>query len=159
MNTKSYKSLLVLLITLLSFGGAKAQALNSIPDTLIKLILDKKKQTTRVTYNPSLRKNILAVTATAYTSHPNQTDSTPNIAAWGDKLRPGMKVVAVSRDLLDKYGLTRGSKIKIHGLPGQYLVLDKMNKRWKKKIDIYMGKSKREAFKWGRRKVTIEWQG
>ncbi|CAA6799904.1 MAG: Unknown protein, partial [uncultured Thiotrichaceae bacterium] len=78
----------------------------------------------------------LDVTATAYNSLPAQTDSTPDIAAWGDRLRPGMKAIAVSRDLLKKYGLKHKDKVKISGLKGEYLVLDKMNKRWKKKIDI-----------------------
>ena len=101
--------------------------------------------------------NILKVTATAYTSHVAQTDSTPNIAAWGDKLYPGMKVIAVSRDLLHIYGLKHGTKVRIKGLSGEYLVLDKMNKRWKKKIDIYMGKDLKKAYKWGRRKVELRW--
>ena len=101
--------------------------------------------------------NQMTVTATAYTSHVNQTDSTPNIAAWGDRLKPGMKVIAVSRDMLNKYGLKHRSKVRIKGLEGEYLVLDKMNKRWKKKIDIYMGKDLKKAFKWGRRKVELQW--
>ncbi|MCK5725648.1 MAG: 3D domain-containing protein [Thiotrichaceae bacterium] len=100
---------------------------------------------------------VLAVTATAYTSHVGQTDSTPNIAAWGDRLHPGMKVIAVSRDLLNKYGLKHNSKVKIRGLSGEYLVLDKMNRRWHKKIDIYMGKDRKKAFRWGHKKVVIEW--
>ena len=103
-------------------------------------------------YDKSLR-----VTATAYTSHVNQTDSTPNIAAWGDRLHPGMKAIAVSRDLLKVYGLKHKQKVRIKGLAGEYVVLDKMNKRWRKKIDIYMGMNKRKAFKWGRRKVEILW--
>lgn len=99
----------------------------------------------------------LKVTATAYNSLPAQTDSTPDIAAWGDRLRPGMKVIAVSRDLLKKYGLKHRDKVRISGLKGEYEVLDKMNKRWKKKIDIYMGKDRRKALKWGRKDVTIQW--
>jgi len=99
----------------------------------------------------------LKVTATAYTSHVGQTDSTPNIAAWGDRLKPGMKAIAVSRDLLNVYGLKHKQKVRIKGLKGEYVVLDKMNKRWSKKIDIYMGKDKRKAFQWGRRKVEIYW--
>ncbi|WP_297480931.1 hypothetical protein [uncultured Photobacterium sp.] len=94
------------------------------------------------------------VTATAYNSVPAQTDSNPNIAAWGDRLKPGMKAIAVSRDLL-KMGLKRGSKVKISGLPGEYVVLDKMHHRWNRKIDIYMGKDIRAAKRWGRRRVTI----
>ncbi len=144
-------------MTLMLFGTASAQMLNGISDHLIQSILNPKGKITRVIYKRPVTKRILAVTATAYTSHVGQTDSTPNIAAWGDRLKPGMKVIAVSRDLLDKYGLKRGSKVKIHGQPGIYIVLDKMNKRWKKKIDIYKGMNKREAFKWGKREVTIEW--
>ncbi|MGB1311356.1 MAG: 3D domain-containing protein [Leucothrix sp.] len=108
-------------------------------------------------YNRGRFKRQMTVTATAYTSHVNQTDSTPNIAAWGDRLKPGMKVIAVSRDMLNVYGLKHRSKVKIKGLDGEYLVLDKMNKRWKKKIDIYMGKDLKKAFKWGRKKVELQW--
>lgn len=93
-------------------------------------------------YASSFKK--LNVTATAYNSVSAQTDSTPNIAAWGDRLKPGMKAIAVSRDLL-KMGLKRGSKVKISGLPGEYVVLDKMHHRWSRKIDIYMGKNVRAA--------------
>jgi 3D (Asp-Asp-Asp) domain-containing protein len=104
------------------------------------------------TYNRKMR-----VLATAYTSHRSQTDSTPFIAAWGHRLRPGMKIIAVSRDLLKKYGLRNGTKVKISGLRGTYVVRDKMNKRFRKKIDIYMGTNKRRALRWGRRYVTIYW--
>ncbi len=114
----------------------------------------------KASFNASENKsysNRLRVTATAYTSHVAQTDSTPNIAAWGDRLHPGMKVIAVSRDLLKVYGLKHGQMVRIKGLDGEYAVLDKMNKRWRKKIDIYMGMNKRKAFKWGRRTVEIMW--
>ncbi|SMY37013.1 3D domain-containing protein [Photobacterium andalusiense] len=103
-------------------------------------------------YASSFKK--LNVTATAYNSVRAQTDSSPNIAAWGDRLKPGMKAIAVSRDLL-KMGLKRGSKVKISGLPGEYVVLDKMHHRWNRKIDIYMGKNVRAAKNWGKRRVTI----
>lgn len=99
----------------------------------------------------------LRVTATAYTSHRAQTDSTPNIAAWGDRLRPGMKTIAVSRDLLKKYGLKRNTIVKIEGLPGTYRVMDKMNRRFTKRIDLYMGKDRRKALRWGKRRVTLYW--
>lgn len=114
-------------------------------------------QTNPIPIPKSKPNKTLLVTATAYTSHRGQTDSTPNIAAWGDRLRPGMKAIAVSRDLLTHYQLKRGTLVKIHGLPGEYRVLDKMNKRWRKKIDIYMGLNKRQALNWGKRKVVIEW--
>jgi len=102
-------------------------------------------------------KRQLRVTATAYTSHYGQTDKTPFLAAWNNRIRPGMKIIAVSRDLIKKYGLTNGVKVKIKGLPGYYTVRDKMNKRFKRKIDIYMGVNKRKALKWGKRKIVLMW--
>jgi len=100
-------------------------------------------------------KRRLSVTATAYTSHRNQTDKTPFLAAWNNRIRPGMKVIAVSRDLITKYGITNGRKVRISGLKGIYTVRDKMNKKWRRKIDIYMGTSRWRALRWGRRRVTL----
>lgn len=101
--------------------------------------------------------NQLEVTATAYNSVPSQTTATHHdIAAWGDKLVPGMKAIAVSRDLLE-LGLTHRTPVRIEGLEGEFLVLDKMNRRWKKKIDIYMGEDIYAAREWGRRTVVISW--
>jgi 3D (Asp-Asp-Asp) domain-containing protein len=98
------------------------------------------------------------VTATAYNSLKSQTHNDhPDISAWGDTLKPGMKSIAVSRDLIP-LGLTRNTKVKIEGLPGTYLVLDKMNKRWRNKIDIYMGTDKKAAREWGKQKVFISWK-
>ena len=102
-------------------------------------------------------KHKLRVTATAYTSHGNQTDSTPFLAAWNNRLRPGVKSIAVSRDLLTRYGMRNGTKVRIGGLRGFYRVRDKMNKRYRKRIDIYMGLNLRRALKWGRRSVVIYW--
>jgi 3D (Asp-Asp-Asp) domain-containing protein len=110
--------------------------------------IQKKKENTH--------KNVLIVTASAYTSCKRETDCTPYLAAWNNRLKPSVKSIAVSRDLL-KLGLTNGTKVKISGLKGHYIVLDKMNKRWKNKIDIYMGCNIKKARKWGKRKVTIIW--
>ncbi len=98
----------------------------------------------------------LSLTATAYNSVPEQTNSEPNIGAWGDALTPGMKVIAVSRDLLE-IGLTRGAEVEIDGIPGTYRVLDKMGRRWEKRIDIYMGEDVRAAREWGVRNVRIHY--
>lgn len=99
----------------------------------------------------------LEVDATAFNSTKGQTDKNPNLAAWGDKLKNGVKSIAVSRDLL-KLGLTHDVDVRIDGLPGTYKVLDKMNKKWKKRIDIYMGTDTKAAKKWGKRKVVIHWR-
>jgi 3D (Asp-Asp-Asp) domain-containing protein len=98
----------------------------------------------------------LKVTASAYTSSVGETDSTPNLAAWGDTLKPGMKSIAVSRDLINM-GLTHNKEVRIEGFNGTYRVLDKMNKRWKKKIDIYMGNDVKKAKQWGKQEVVIYW--
>ncbi len=105
----------------------------------------------------SYGKRKLRVTATAYSSHRAQTDKTPFLAAWNNRLRPGMKIIAVSRDMLTKYGMKNGTRVRIAGLPGTYRVRDKMNKRYKKRIDIYMGVNRRKALQWGRRNVVIYW--
>ncbi|MBY0401333.1 3D domain-containing protein [Myxococcota bacterium] len=99
---------------------------------------------------------VLLVKASAYNSHRGQTDSTPSIGAWGDRLKPGMKVIAVSKDLLE-LGLRRGQRVTIVGLPGEYVVLDRMPSRWRQKIDIYMGRDVRAALRWGVRQVEISW--
>jgi len=97
------------------------------------------------------------VVATAYTSHRSQTDSTPFLAAWNNRIRPGMRIIAVSPDMIRKYGLTNGVRVKIGGLPGTYVVRDKMNPRLHNHIDIYMGTNRRRALRWGRRRVVLYW--
>jgi len=102
------------------------------------------------------KEHVLQVTATAYTSAVCQTDRTPYLAAWNNKLKPSVKSIAVSRDLI-ALGLKNGTKVHIDGYKHIYTVLDKMNKRWKKKIDIYMGCNRRRALRWGKQTVTIRW--
>ena len=102
------------------------------------------------------KERTLKVTATAYNSLPGQTQGNPTLTAWGEILVPGMKAIAVSRDLLSM-GLTRGVKIRIEDLPGNFRVQDKLNKRWKRRIDIYMGTDEKAARQWGKREVTIRW--
>ena len=96
----------------------------------------------------------LEVIASAYNSTPAQTDGSPNRTAWGDSLYPGLKSIAVSRDLI-KMGLTHNTKVKIEGFDGIFVVNDKMHSKWRKKIDIYFGNDVKAARKWGRRKVRI----
>ncbi|WKN31654.1 hypothetical protein PZB74_22160 [Porifericola rhodea] len=99
------------------------------------------------------------VTATAYNSVEVQTKKgDPATAAWGDKLKPGMKTIAVSRDLLKQEGFEHNTKVKIEGLSGTYRVLDKMNRRWEKRIDIYMGNNVEKALDFGKQEVVISWK-
>jgi 3D (Asp-Asp-Asp) domain-containing protein len=101
--------------------------------------------------------NEIVVTATAYNSVPEQGVGAGQHGAWGDRLTPGMKAIAVSDDLLE-LGLTHGSRVRIEGLDGAYTVLDRMANRWNRRIDIYMGTDERAARAWGVREVRIRWQ-
>lgn len=96
----------------------------------------------------------MTVHATAYNSVAGQTDKDPWTAAWNNRLRPGQKIIAVSRDL-EKHGLTNGAKVKIEGLPGTYTVRDRMNKRFKNRIDVWMEKDIKKARRWGKKKLKI----
>ena len=94
---------------------------------------------------------------TAYNSLPYQTrPGTPgNITAWGDTLVPGMKCVAISRDLLDS-GLVYNSRVLISLFPGDtFRVNDKMNRRFTKRMDIYMGKDVKKAKRFGKQKAEV----
>jgi 3D (Asp-Asp-Asp) domain-containing protein len=99
----------------------------------------------------------LLVEATAYNSVAGQTEGDPEIGAWGDRLDPGVNSVAVSNDLVE-LGMKRGSRVRIEGLPGVFVVLDRMPPQWQRRIDIHMGESVGAAKEWGRRKVRIYWQ-
>lgn len=96
----------------------------------------------------------LEVTASAYNSLSYQTDGAPSIAAWGDTLKPGMKCIAVSRDLL-ALDFHHNMMVRIDTFPDTFYVKDKMHRRWKNRIDIYMGKDVKKAKAWGKRKLQI----
>lgn len=98
----------------------------------------------------------MEVTATAYNSVKEQTSNDPFFTAFGDTLKPGTKVIAISRDLLDS-GIHHNMEVTIEGLEGKYKVVDLMNRRWTKKIDIYMGTDIPKAKEWGQQKVIISW--
>ena len=83
----------------------------------------------------------ITVLASAYNSVGGQGSGDPKITAWGDTLKPGVRSIAVSRDLIEK-GLDYRTPVKMHP-------------RWRNKIDIYMGEDRDKALKWGRRKVEI----
>ncbi len=101
--------------------------------------------------------NSMTVTASAYNSTIAQSDGSPHLTAWGDSLRPGMKYIAVSRDLIRK-GLKHNTPVVIEGFEGLYLVKDKMHHKWRNKIDIYMGMDIKAARQWGRRKICIDYR-
>ncbi|MDT0607550.1 3D domain-containing protein [Croceitalea rosinachiae] len=94
------------------------------------------------------------VTVSAYNSVTWQTLGNPNIAAWGDTLIPGMKCIAVSRDLLT-LGIDHNTMVKIDTFPDTFYVKDKMNRKWTNRIDIYMGNDVKSARNWGKKNLQI----
>ncbi len=105
----------------------------------------------------SKKTKTLKVDASAYNSVRYQTDSRPSLTYWGDTLRPGMKAIAISHDLIDS-GLTHGTEVEIEGFEGKYIVRDLMDDRWKTKIDIYFGKDIDSALEWGTKELLISWE-
>jgi 3D (Asp-Asp-Asp) domain-containing protein len=97
------------------------------------------------------------VTCTVYNAVPAQTNSDPSHTASMFKLdlrNPYKhKIIAVSRDLLKEFPM--GTKVKIEGTSydGIYVVEDKMNKRYKKRIDILINTNMRIG-KWTKVKMT-----
>jgi 3D (Asp-Asp-Asp) domain-containing protein len=104
------------------------------------------------------KKSKLVVTATAHNSVHSQTDSSPLIGAWGDridKLPKGTRSLAVSQDLLRKGLLKYRQRVRIKGVKGDFIVLDKMPSQWTNRIDLHMGKDVAAAQRWGKKRVEV----
>jgi len=97
----------------------------------------------------------LEVDATAFNSLAGQTDAQPHVTASGERLRPGLRALAVSADL-EEAGLTFGTRVEIEGY-GEWIVLDRMAPRWRRTIDLYLGDDDAAAKSFGRRSVKIRW--
>lgn len=80
------------------------------------------------------------VHATVYNAVPEQTNSDPGHTAFMfelDLINPYKhRIIAVSRDLLNKY--PKGTKVQVQGTTydGIFIVMDKMNKRYTNRIDL-----------------------
>ena len=131
-----YRIPLVIFISFLSLSGCSGQ--DSASERGQKIIFDT-----------------LKVTSSAYNSVAAQTTATnPAIAAWGDTLKPGLRAIAISRDLLDS-GLYYNQQVFIQGFDSAFYVKDKMNRRWKNKIDVYLGLDVDSARAWGLKELEI----
>ena len=88
------------------------------------------------------------VMASAYSSTPDQTDSTPFITAWGTQVRDG--IIAANF-------LPFGTMVKMPELYGDkiFVVEDRMNKRYTYKIDVWFPE-RVQAMEFGNKKVKIE---
>jgi len=79
-------------------------------------------------------------------------------AANGTYLTDSVNAIAVSPDLLESHGLRLDQKIRVAGLEGEYVVMDVMNPRHTRSIDIYFGSDHAGALQWGKRPLTISWE-
>jgi 3D (Asp-Asp-Asp) domain-containing protein len=95
------------------------------------------------------------VVVTAYSSTPDQTDSTPFITAAARRPQPG--TIALSRDLLRTYTpgapFDFGDLVLVAGV-GVFRVEDTMNRRWRRRADIWFP-SRDKARRWGKRRALL----
>lgn len=101
----------------------------------------------------------ILVTATVYNAVPEQTDSDPLITASLKEIDPDnpQRWIAVSRDL-EELGVTLGSKVCIDNageMNGEWVVEDRMNKRWRRRIDFLVHDSIRLG-KWNNVKIILK---
>lgn len=82
------------------------------------------------------KKVLKDITITSYNNHAEQTDDTPNITATSRPVRENM--VAVSFDLLNKGIVHYGDLVHIDCMQQWYVVEDTMNKRFEKRMDIFL---------------------
>ena len=93
----------------------------------------------------------IPVTITAYTPRPQECDSTPYTTAFMTKVREG--IIALSRDLETDFGFKRGDEITLHRF-GTFVFEDRMNKRWKRRVDIFF-LSLKKAKQFGKRESFL----
>lgn len=98
------------------------------------------------------------VVCTVYNAVPAQCNDDPGHTAFMFKLDLSNpykhRIIAVSRDLLIKY--PKGTQVKVDGVgrySGIYTVMDKMNKRYSKRIDILIN-SGMPLGKWDKAIIT-----
>lgn len=123
--------------------------LQSLEDKHQELLTLPSSQVLAIDPNGKRPDKIVNAVITAYTSTPDQTDSTPFIAASGKHVYDGM--IAAN-------WLPFGTKIKIPSLYGDkiFTVDDRMNSRYGYgRLDMWLDTSKTEAMKFGVKRVEI----
>ena len=94
---------------------------------------------------------LVKVIVTAYNPVPEQTDDTPLITASNKRAQEGM--VALSRDLERNYGFRFGDEVRLLNV-GVFVFEDRMNRRWKRRVDLLMFCEKR-AKKFGKKRAYL----
>ena len=100
------------------------------------------------------------VTATVYHAVEGQTDDTPLITASLKHINPDNPIahrwIAVSR-VLEPLGFTFDVKVCVEGagdLSGEWCVNDRMNARWKHRIDFLVDTTRKTGY-WKNVKLTL----
>ncbi len=103
---------------------------------------------------------VTMVTATVYHAVEGQTDDTPLITASLKHINPDNPIahrwIAVSRDL-ESLGFTFDVKVCVEGagdLSGEWCVNDRMNARWKHRIDFLVDTTRKTGY-WKNVKLTL----
>lgn len=121
---------------------------NSVVSVNAPVINKKLVANTRISIENSKILSEMAVAASAYSSTPDQTDSSPFITAWNTRVRDG--IVAANF-------LPFGTKIKIPEIYGDkiFVVEDRMNRRYWHKIDVWFP-DRQSALEFGSKVVKIQ---
>lgn len=77
------------------------------------------------------------------------------MTASGERLRPGMRALAVSQDLFEA-GLDFGTRVQVDG-HGEWTVLDRLPDGRRKSVDLYFGLDEAAALRFGRQRLRIGW--
>lgn len=103
-----------------------------VPESLV-ITIPQKYDLTGVEYTKRVLNDI---TITSYNNHTEQTDDTPNLTATSRPVRENM--IAVSPDLLTKGLIKYGDLVYIDCMEQWYVVEDTMNKRFERRIDVFL---------------------
>lgn len=141
-----YISLLIVIISLCitcSIKTSKISELNTeiehlqntikLQETQKTIKIDTKFDLTNAEY---LKYSLKDITITSYNNHVNQTDDTPNITATNRPVREG--IVAASPDLINKGIIKYGDLVYIDCFDKWYVVEDTMNKKFERRLDIFL---------------------
>lgn len=97
------------------------------------IIIDNKFDLSKAEYTERIFKD---VDITSYNNNSAQTDDSPNVTATNRGVREG--IVAVSYDFINKGQIHYGDLLYIDCFSKWYLVEDTMNKRFSKRVDIFL---------------------
>jgi len=127
-----YVALAGLLFGYVCFSDTRAEKIELKDNNASSIIqVESKYDLSKAEYSERVIKDVVV---TSYNNDIDQTDDTPNVTASNRPVREGM--VAVSRDFLSY--VTYGDLIYVNCFDRWFIVDDTMNKRFTKRIDIFL---------------------